>query len=404
MACQPKPEAPVFWQSIERELQERLILAQDGETIDLPEGYYMFTRTLSMDGKKRVTLRGKGMDKTILSWKNQTEGAQGILISNGYNIKLEDFTIEDAKGDNLKINDTRGIILRRIRSQWTGGPKTENGSYALYPVLCSRVLIEECVAVGSSDAGIYVGQSDTVIIRKNKAYWNVAGIEAENSKYVEIHNNEVYENTGGILVFDLPGLTRYGHSTKVYNNIIRNNNLKNFAPRGNIVAVIPPGSGMMILATHDAEVSYNEIRNNKTVGLAIVSYDLVAALSESQQDAPAAATGAQRVNNNFRQDSLYNPYPYRILVLRNEFSNAHWFPSLNHEVGKLLAWKSLFNPPDIVFDGITDPKRPDPEICLGDNGKVTFINLDAAHDFKNLSKDPSPFECLKKNPYLDLKL
>ncbi|MCS6974436.1 MAG: right-handed parallel beta-helix repeat-containing protein [Cyclobacteriaceae bacterium] len=403
-SCRNQSPEPVVWKSIEKDLQQRLILAEDGETIELPEGHFMFTRTLSMDGKKRITIRGKGMDKTILSWKNQTEGAEGIHISNGFNIKLEDFTIEDAKGDNLKVNDTRGVIMRRIRSQWSGGPKTENGAYALYPVLCTRVLIEECIAMGSSDAGIYVGQSDTVIIRNNKAYWNVAGIEAENSKFVEIYGNEAYENTGGILVFDLPGLTTYGHSTKVYNNIIRNNNHENFAQKGNIVATIPPGSGLMILATHDAEIFFNEISHNKTVGLAIVSYELVAALSEGQEDAPGAVAGVQTVNNRFREDTLYNPYPYRILVHRNQFKNRHWFPSMDNDVGKLLAWKSLFNPPDILFDGITDPKREDAEICIGENGKITFINLDAANDFKNLSKDASPFECLKKNPYLDLKL
>lgn len=403
-ACKKGTEAPVVWKSIEKDLQQQFILAEDGETIELPEGHFMFTRTLSMDGKKRVTIRGKGMDKTILSWKNQTEGAQGLLISNGYNIKLEDFTIQDAKGDNLKVNDTRGIILRRIRSQWSEGPKTENGAYALYPVLCTRVLIEECVAMGSSDAGIYVGQSDTVVIRNNKAYWNVAGIEAENSKYVEIYNNEAYENSGGILVFDLPGLTTYGHSTKVYNNIIRDNNHKNFAQKGNIVATIPPGSGLMILATHDAEIFFNQIKNNKTVGLAIVSYELVAALGEGQEDAPGAVAGVQTVNNRFREDTLYNPYPYRILIHRNTFSNWHLLPSMDNPVGKLLAWKSMLNPPDIVFDGITDPKREDPEICIGENGRITFINLDAGNDFLNLSKDASPFECLKKNPYLDLKL
>jgi len=403
-ACREKDVQPAVWKSIEASLQEQLILAEDGGTIELPEGHFMFTRTLSLDGKKSITIRGKGMDKTVLSWKNQTEGAQGMLISNGYNIKLEDFTLQDAKGDNLKVTNTRGIILRRIRSQWSDGPKTENGAYALYPVLCTRVLIEECVAMGASDAGIYVGQSDTVVIRKNKAYWNVAGIEAENSKYVEIHSNEAYENTGGILVFDLPGLTTYGHTTRVYNNVIRDNNLKNFARKGNIVASIPPGSGLMILATHDAEASYNKIYHNKTVGVGIISYELVAALTEGEADAPQAEAGVQTVNNRFREDSLYNPYPYNILIHRNEFRNHHFFPSLNHEIGKLLAWKSLLRPPDILYDGITRLQQEDPKICLGDNGKIRFINLDAAHDFKNLSTDPSPFECFKKNPYLDLKL
>ncbi|MCA6409529.1 MAG: right-handed parallel beta-helix repeat-containing protein, partial [Cytophagales bacterium] len=212
-SCSQK-ESPKTWRTIEKSLQTQLITATDGDTIHLPEGNFMFSKSLTMDGKKNIVIRGKGIDKTILSWKNQTEGAEGIHISNGVNIVLEDFSVEDAKGDNLKVNDTRGITLRKIRSAWPGGPKTENGAYALYPVLCTNVLIEDCIAMGSSDAGIYVGQSDSVIIRYNKAYWNVAGIEAENSKWVQIYGNEANHNTGGLLIFDLPGLTKYGHSTK----------------------------------------------------------------------------------------------------------------------------------------------------------------------------------------------
>lgn len=401
--CTARREEPViFWKNIEKDLQARLITVEDGGVIELPEGHFLFTRTLSMDGKKNVTIRGKGMDKTILSWKNQTEGAQGLHISNGYNIKLEDFSVEDARGDNLKVNDTQGIILRRIRSVWTGGPKTENGAYALYPVLCTRVLIEECVASGSSDAGIYVGQSDTVVIRNNTAYWNVAGIEAENSKYVEIYNNEVYENTGGILVFDLPGLTTYGHSTQVYNNIIRDNNHPNFAQKGNIVATIPPGSGMIVLATHDAEIFFNKFINNKTLGVAIISYELVAALGEGMEEQPGSVGGVQTINNRYKEDSLYNPYPYKIFIHRNLFSNKHWFPSLRNEVGKLIAIKSPFRPPDILFDGITDPNESVRPICLGHHENFSFINLDAGNNFRKFSRNPFPFQCLEKaNMYLE---
>lgn len=371
-------------------------MANDGDVIELPEGNYMFTRTLSMDGKSNVTIRGKGMDKTTLSWKNQTEGAQGFQISNGRNIVLEDFSIEDAKGDNLKVNDVNGIVLRRVRSVWAEGPKTENGAYALYPVLCKNVLIEECIAMGSSDAGIYVGQSDSVIIRNNKAYWNVAGIESENSKWVAIYGNEAYDNTGGILVFDLPGLTTYGHSTKVYKNTIRSNNYKNFAQKGNIVASIPPGSGMMILATHDIEVYDNDIKNNTTVGIAIVSYELVVALNEGETEQEGSIGGVQTVDNNFREDSLYNAFPYNVYIHNNRFQNKHWFPSLQNDIGKLLLMKSLFNPPDILYDGIDDPDQPQRNICMGDNGKIIFINLDAANDFKKLSKDVSGYTCEPK--------
>ena len=262
-SCSNHESEPIVWKSIEQSLQTQLITVEDGGTIELPEGNFMFTKSLAMDGKSNIVIKGKGMDKTRLSFKNQTEGAQGLLISNGSNIVLEDFSIEDAKGDNLKVSEVKGITFRRVRSVWADGPKTENGAYALYPVLCKNVLIEECIAMGSSDAGIYVGQSDSVIIRNSKAYWNVAGIESENSRWVEIYGNEAYENTGGILIFDLPGLTQYGHTTKVYSNNVHDNNHENFAAKGNIVASIPPGTGFMILATNAVELTSNKIIDNK---------------------------------------------------------------------------------------------------------------------------------------------
>lgn len=393
-SCSEKNPEPRIWQSIEQNLQTQLITVQDGDTIELPEGNFMFTKSLAMDGKSNIVIRGKGVDKTILSFKNQTEGAQGFLVTQGSNITLEDFSIEDAKGDNLKVSEVRGLTLRRIRSAWADGPKTENGAYALYPVLCKHVLIEECVAMGSSDAGIYVGQSDSVIIRKSKAYWNVAGIESENSRWVEIYDNEAYENTGGILVFDLPGLTQYGHSTKVFNNHVHNNNHRNFAAKGNIVASIPPGTGLMILATHNLEMFGNRIIDNKTVGTGIISYEMVAALNEGEVEQEASIGGVQTVDNNFRTDTLYNPFPYGIHIHDNTFENSHWFPALDHDIGKLFALKSFMSPPDIAFDGITNPKRPDPELCIRQGEEIIVINLDAANEFENLKIDPHQFDCV----------
>lgn len=383
----------VIWQSIEKKLQTQLITASDGDTIDLPEGYFMFTKSLSMDGKSNIVIRGQGIDKTIFSWKNQTEGAEGLKISNGKNIVLQDFAVEDAKGDNIKVNDTNGITFLRVSSSWADGPKTENGAYALYPVLCKNVLIDECVAMGSSDAGIYVGQSDSVIIRNSKAYWNVAGIESENSRWVEIYGNEAYENTGGILIFDLPGLTQYGHSTKVYNNNVHDNNHENFAAKGNIVASIPPGTGFMVLATHGLEITNNDIKNNRTVGVGIVSYELVAALNERETQQQESIGGVQTVNNNYKADTLYNGFPYQIRLHGNRYANSHWFPTMSSDFGKLFLMESFMSPPDIVYDGIPDPENATREICINEDADIVFIDLDAANDFANLSKDASKYKC-----------
>ncbi len=387
------PSPSRTWNSIEKSLQTQLIAASAGDTINLPEGHFMFTRSLTLDGKSDIVIRGKGMDKTILSWMNQVEGAQGFQVSNCRNIVLEDFSVEDAKGDNLKVNDTRGITFRRIRSVWSNGPRTENGAYALYPVLCKQVLMEGCIASGSSDAGIYVGQSDSVVIRNNTAYWNVAGIEAENSRWVEIYGNEAYDNTGGLLIFDLPGLTQYGHTTRVFKNRIHDNNHENFAQEGNIVASIPPGTGVMILATHDVQLYDNDIVNNQTVGVGIISYELVAAMNEDAVEQPGAIGGAQTVNNQFREDTLYNPFPYDVSIVRNRISNAHWFPSVQNDIGKLLIWYSPFTPPSLLYDGIEDPNRPNRMICFAENGAVRFVNLDAGNDFESLSMETTAFAC-----------
>ena len=391
MGCANQDQDTIVWNTIQKSLQEQLIGAADGDTIRIPAGRYMFTKGLQLDGKKNILIKGAGKDSTVLSFRNQKEGAQGILISNSVSITIEDMTLEDAPGDNLKINDTKGITIRRIRSRWNGEPKSTNGAYALYPVLCTRVVIEDCEAIGSSDAGIYVGQSDSVIIRRNKAWNNVAGIESENSRWVDIYENESFENTGGLLVFDLPGLTQYGHSTRVFNNFIHHNNYKNFASPGNVVASVPPGTGVMILATHNLEMVGNDIIDNKTIGTGIISYELVAALTESgeQNDSPL---GAQTVNNNYKLDTLYNPYPYDIRIRKNFYQNNHWFPAVGHDIGLLFLTKAFLSKPDIAYDGIR-PDASDPAICIDDNGEIKIVSIDAAHDFEGWSEDTASFRC-----------
>ena len=386
-SCSKTTRDPIEWSSIEKDLQAKFITASDSSVINLPEGNFMFSRSLLIDGKKQITIRGAGAQKTLLSFAAQKEGAEGLKISNCENIVLERFTIEDAKGDNIKATDTRGITFRNVISRWSGKPKEENGAYAFYPVLCKNVLIENCIAIGSSDAGIYVGQSDSVIIRNNIVHHNVAGIESENSKWVEIYKNEAYENTGGILIFDLPGLTQYGHTTRVYQNRVYDNNYRNFAPKGNIVAAVPPGTGMMLLATRNINIFKNEIKNNKTIGIAIASYDLVEAMSATEEES--------QINENIaaaRQDLDYDPYPNNIFIYENNISNNHWIPSLSSDFGLLFLTKFPFNTPDIVWDGIV-PDRQTFEFCMNENGEITFGDLDAANNFEELTTDYSTFDC-----------
>ena len=83
-----------------------------------------------MEGKKNIVIRGKGIDKTILSFKNQTSGAEGIRVSECENITIEDMTVQDSKGDLIKTMHVKGITFRNIKAEWTGKPNEKNGAYA----------------------------------------------------------------------------------------------------------------------------------------------------------------------------------------------------------------------------------------------------------------------------------
>jgi parallel beta-helix repeat protein len=360
-----------------KKIQEQLIRAKPGTVVELPEGRFQLDRSLSstVDG---VTLRGKGLDKTILSFKGQTQGAEGLLMK-GNNITLEDLAIEDTKGDAIKVQGTDGLVIRRVRTEWTGGPKATNGAYGFYPVQCKNVLIEDSVAIGASDAGFYIGQSEHVIIRRNKAMRNVAGIESENTKYADIYENTATENTGGILVFDLPDLPMQGgKSTRVFNNDIHGNNTDNFAPEGNIVAKVPPGTGMMIMATDEVEIFNNRFRDNQTVNMLIVSYYV-----------------AEKPIN----DKNYDPYPEALSIHDNTFSGGGDAPS--GLLLKLLALKLGKPFPDILYDGIISTKKltaqgtlpEELKICIRNNGDADFANADLEHDFENIRRELAPHDC-----------
>lgn len=367
----------------EKKLQTEMIMAENGSTIQLEEGFFSLTKSISLDGKKNIIIRGKGMDKTILSFGKQLSGAEGIKISNGENIILEDLTVQDSKGDLIKAMHVDGITFRRVKTEWTGNPSKKNGGYGLYPVQCENVLIDSCVAIGASDAGIYVGQSKYIVVKNSIASHNVAGIEIENSLYADVFNNTATNNTGGVLVFDLPDLVvKKGGYTRVFNNKIIENNFSNFAPKGNIVAKVPRGTGMLILATSNVEVFNNEIINNRTMGVGIISYFMTEIKIK---------------------DSQYNPFPSAISIHDNSFERKKRRAPMQGRFGLMYRFKLKFGRdlPHIVYDGLANPFMRSKDgglsgpnrICIRNNKNQTFANIDVEHMFKNISRDISKHDC-----------
>ena len=230
--CSYKTDEP-----FENQLRATLETAQPGDIIEIPTGQFSFDRSLVLS-TDNVTIKGAGMEETILSFKNQVAGAEGISVS-ASDFTIENLAIEDTIGDALKINEGDNIIVRGVRTEWTNGPDVNNGAYGIYPVQTTNTLLEGNVAIAASDAGIYVGQSRNVIVRNNTAEYNVAGIEIENTIGADVYGNKAINNTGWILVFNMPSIPQRGHSTRVYDNDVNQNNTENFAAPGTAVSGVP---------------------------------------------------------------------------------------------------------------------------------------------------------------------
>jgi parallel beta-helix repeat protein len=359
----------------QKKIQTQFIEAANGSEINIPPGTYTLDASLWLDDKKDVTIRGAGEEKTILNFKNQISGAEGIKITNSANIKIFDLTVQDTKGDGIKAQTVDGISFKNVTASWTGGASKNNGGYGLYPVQCTNVVIDHCTASGASDAGIYVGQSKYIIVKNSRAFGNVAGIEIENSWYADVFDNEAFNNTGGILVFDLPDLIqKEGGYVRIFKNHIHDNNHVNFAPKGNTVGKVPQGTGLMVLATRHVEAFENRIINNISAGTAIVSY---------------------YITENPINDKSYKPFPDDIFIHDNLYERKHVKATGKGRLGKMYRFKLRFgkNVPHILYDGIVDDQKKNRNICLKNNQNATFVNIDAGNGFKNKSFDMSPHLC-----------
>ena len=189
-------------------LQTALIDAKPGDTVRIGAGRFPLTDGLSLDVAD-VTVTGAGQGKTVLDFKGQMGAGEGLMItSNG--VTVRDLTMENAHGDAVKAKGVDRISFVKMSVDWPGDPRETNGSYGVYPVSSTNVLIDGVTVRGASDAGIYVGQSKNIIVKNSTAYYNVAGIEIENSMNADVHDNLATHNAGGILVFDLPNLPQQG--------------------------------------------------------------------------------------------------------------------------------------------------------------------------------------------------
>lgn len=309
---------------------------QDGDVVTFAAGLYKFNNQLALGAAKNVTIEGAGAS-TVFDFSTQQVAGDAVFVqSPAAGVTFKSFAITNSPGNAIKALGVNGLTFDALTVSWTAPDATTHGAYGIYPVQSTNVVIKNSTVSGANDSGIYVGQSKNVVVEHNEAFQNVAGIEIENTYVADVHDNHAHDNTAGILVFGLPGLEQEGgHQVRVFSNVIENNNTSNFAAKGDIVSIVPAGTGFFVMACTNVEVYGNTFTGNGTVASAVISYFL--------SQLPIA-------------DPAYYPYSGSTYFHDNTFSGNGTSPDLKSQIGLLfLTGQSAFpggHSPDVVFDGI----------------------------------------------------
>lgn len=299
-------------------IQSAVGKAQPGDLIRVYPGTYKETVYIDKDN---ISVQG-----IIISGKWPTLDGEKKLndafLYSGSGTLIENFKIMNYKGNGIMGQAGNNFV---IRNNWI----LDAGVYGIFPEFGKNGIIEHNLLSGIEDAAIYVGMCDNVDVRHNYVTGNVAGIEIENSRHCLVEYNYTTDNTGGILVFITPGLPiKTCYDVIVRNNYVVNNNHVNFGKQGSIVAMVPRGTGIIVMAADDVVIENNIITGNNNTGIAITDLSFVAQVSN---------------------DTASEPNPDRIVILDNIMIDNGNEPV--EDLKKLMMTQLSSKGPDILAIG-----------------------------------------------------
>lgn len=291
-------------------IQDAVGKAKSGDLIRVYPGTYKETVYIDKDS---IALQGVIRDGKWPVLDGGKELNDGILYS-GSGILIENFKIINYKGNGIMGQAGNNFV---IRNNWV----IDTGVYGIFPEFGKNGVIDHNVLSGIEDAAIYVGMCDNIDVRNNEVFNSVAGIEIENCRYSLVEDNYVHNNTGGILVFITPGLPiKTCAHTIVRDNFIINNNHENFAQEGSIVASLPQGTGIIVMAADDVIIENNIISGNDNVGIVITDLNFGAQASKDPDSEP----NPDRIIilDNLMTDNGKNPVKDVKIAMATKFSSV----------------------------------------------------------------------------------
>lgn len=322
-------------------IQAAVAIANPGDMIMVFPGTYSETVYIDKDNIRFYGVIENG-NKPTLDGKKELNDA---FLYSGNGITIENFKIIDYKGNAIMGQAGNNFVIRNNEI-------INTGVYGIFPQYGKNGLVELNKVSGIEDAAIYIGMCDNIDVRNNEVFESVAGIEIENSRHCLVENNYVHNNTGGLLAFITPGLPIKDCYDVIFReNFVINNNHDNFGAPGSVVASIPPGTGLLIIAADDVTIENNFFIGNKSFAI--------------------AATDLENAEIKFSTDEGIEPNPDRITILDNYMENNGYDPSgIIKKIRDLAFKKSL----DIAFVGGGEDN------CILNRGRYVSLGL---QDFGN---------------------
>ena len=258
-------------------IQDAVTAAEAGDVIHIEPGLYVESITVNTPGIKLIGMRDRAGAGVVI--ENPGGARNGIFVGDGADgFALANVTVRGFDRNGVFLVRVDGFLLSRVHTE-------DNGTYGLFPVRSSNGVIEFSSAFGHADAGIYVGLSSDVSVRRSVAIANVIGIEIENSTNIQVVANEATDNVAGVLVVLLPGFdVNTSSDVLVAGNRVRDNNRENFADEG-FAAAVPPGSGILVVGSDRTIVEGNTVTGNDFVGIGVGSTLLLGALADLPPEA-----------------------------------------------------------------------------------------------------------------------
>jgi hypothetical protein len=285
-----------------RTIQKAVNKAKKGDTIKVKNGKYKEAVRIKGAKKSYITLVGnpKKPAKVVLEGKGGKQN--GVAVSGADEVTVRGFKAQNYGANGFFFVNVVGYTARDLIAAKTG-------VYGIYAFNSKGGTMRDSEAYYNNDAGFYIGQTPAQekpirsLVTNIESWGNPLGWSGTNMRYVTITKSLFYNNAAGIV----PNALDSEKFPPAEDNVIADNDIfwNNFnfhagAPflirEEGTAALIPVGTGVLLLGGRRNTVENNRIYGNWQVGVALVE-GLEFLLPDSPQ--ARALVGNKVLNNQF---------------------------------------------------------------------------------------------------------